>query len=149
MGHPHPTMKHPSSAPASTHHQAEKSPFQQRDLSILMVGPSQLRYGLSRTRKPKSRYKTNTFCPSFKLAPTNFNTDFSALESRKVAIPATRFVCPSGWADAAKVLTSTHHQAEKSPLRQRAPSHNPGVLWPLSSVCHPGNKKELRDPPNG
>ena len=34
---------------------AEKSPFQQHDLSILTVGPNQLKYRLSRTRKPKSR----------------------------------------------------------------------------------------------
>ena len=36
-----------------------------------------------RTSKPKSRYKTNTFSPSFKLAPTNFNTDFSAPKAEK------------------------------------------------------------------
>ena len=36
--------------------------------------------------------QTNTFFPSFKLAPTNFNTDFSALTSRKVATKPTRFV---------------------------------------------------------
>ena len=37
---------------------AEKSPFQQHDLSILIVGPNQLKHRLSRTRKPKS-YPTN------------------------------------------------------------------------------------------
>ena len=42
---------------------AEKSPYQQHDLSILIVGPNQLKHQLSRTRKPKSRHKTNTFCP--------------------------------------------------------------------------------------
>ena len=92
MGHPNTTMKHPLSTPTSTHHQAEKSPFRQRVLSILIVGPSQLKYRRSRTREPKSRYKTNTFCPSFKLAPTNFNTDFSASTTRKVATKPTRFV---------------------------------------------------------
>ena len=34
---------------------AEKSPYQQHDLSILTVGPNQLKNRLSRTRKPKSR----------------------------------------------------------------------------------------------
>ena len=71
---------------------AEKSPYQQHDLSILTVGPNQLKHQLSRTNTPKSRYKTNTFCPSFKLAPTNFNTDFSASTTRKVATKPTRFV---------------------------------------------------------
>ena len=42
---------------------AKKSPFQQHVLSILIVGSNQLQYRLSRTRKPKSRHKTNTFCP--------------------------------------------------------------------------------------
>ena len=93
---------------------AEKSPSQQHDLSILIVGPNQLKHRLSRARKPKSRpssnmkcpitrasrinmmksrYKTNTFCPiTLKLAPTNFNTDLPALTSRKVATKPTRFV---------------------------------------------------------
>ena len=42
---------------------AKKSPFQQHVLSILIVGSNQLKHRLSRTRKPKSRHKTNTFCP--------------------------------------------------------------------------------------
>ena len=42
---------------------AEKSPFQQHDLSILIVGPDQLKYRLSRTRKPKSQPSSNTQCP--------------------------------------------------------------------------------------
>ena len=42
---------------------AEKSTYQQHDLSNLIVGPNQLQYRLSRATKPKSRYKTNTFCP--------------------------------------------------------------------------------------
>ena len=82
----------PTKIPTFPHQKAKKSPFQQHDLSILIVGPNQLKYRLSRTRKPKSRYKTNTFCPSFKLAPTNFNTDFSASTTRKVATKPTRFV---------------------------------------------------------
>ena len=42
---------------------AEKSPFQQHDLSILIVGPNQLKYRLSGTRKPKSHPSSNTQCP--------------------------------------------------------------------------------------
>ena len=67
MGHPNTTMKHPLSTSTSTHHQAEKSPFRQRVLSILIVGPSQLKYRRSRTRKPKSHPSSNTQCP---ITPT-------------------------------------------------------------------------------
>ena len=42
---------------------ADKSPPQQRDLSSLQVGLNQLKHQLSRTNKPKSHHKTNTFCP--------------------------------------------------------------------------------------
>ena len=45
------------------HQKAEKSPQNQHVLSILQVGSHQLQYQLFRTNKPKSRYKTNTFCP--------------------------------------------------------------------------------------
>ena len=45
------------------HQQAEKSPQNQHVLSILQVGSHQLQYRFFRTNKPKSRYKTNTFCP--------------------------------------------------------------------------------------
>ena len=41
-------------------YKAEKSPFQQHDLSILIVGPNQLKYRLSGTRKPKSCPSSNT-----------------------------------------------------------------------------------------
>ena len=44
-------------------YKAEKSPFQQHDLSILIVGPNQLKHRLSRTRKPKSYPSSNTQCP--------------------------------------------------------------------------------------
>ena len=47
---------------------------------------NQLKHRLSRATKPKSHHKTNTFCPSFRLAPTTFNTDFPALTSRKVGL---------------------------------------------------------------
>ena len=49
---------------------AEESPFQQHDLSILIVGPNQLKHRLSRTNKPKSRHKTNTCCPLTRLSRT-------------------------------------------------------------------------------
>ena len=39
---------------ASPHQKAEKSPFQQHDLSIPIVCPNQLKHRLSGTRKPKS-----------------------------------------------------------------------------------------------
>ena len=42
---------------------AEKSTFQQHDLSILIVGPNRLKYRLSRIRKPKSHPTSNTKCP--------------------------------------------------------------------------------------
>ena len=45
------------------HQQAEKSLQNQHVLSILQVGSHQLQYRFFRTNKPKSRYKTNTFCP--------------------------------------------------------------------------------------
>ncbi len=45
------------------HQQAEKSLQNQHVLSILQVGSHQLQYRFIRTSKPKSRYKTNTFCP--------------------------------------------------------------------------------------
>ena len=48
---------------ASPHQKAKKSPFQQHDLSILIVGPNQLQYRFFRINNPKSRHKTNTFCP--------------------------------------------------------------------------------------
>ena len=48
-------------------YKAEKSPFQQHDLSILIVGPNQLKYRLSRTRKPKSHPSSNTQCPITRL----------------------------------------------------------------------------------
>ena len=49
--------------PTFPHQKAEKPPFQQHDLSILIVGPNQLKHRLSRTRKPKSHPSSNTQCP--------------------------------------------------------------------------------------
>ena len=45
------------------HQKAKKLPFQQHDLSILIVGADQLKDRLSRTRKPKSYPSSNTQCP--------------------------------------------------------------------------------------
>ena len=97
----HPPRWHPPPpTPTFPHQQAEKSPLQQHDLSILIVGPNQLKHRLSRTRKPKSHPSSNTqcpitpLCPSSTLALTTSNTDFPALTSRKVATKPTRFVHP-------------------------------------------------------
>ena len=77
-----PTMKQPTSMLIFPHQHAEKSLHNQHVLSILQVDSNHLQHRLSRTSKPKSRHKTNTFCPSSKLAATNFNTDFSDYRSR-------------------------------------------------------------------
>ena len=53
----------PTKMPTFPHQQAEKSLQNQHVLSILQVGSHQLQYRFIRTNKPKSRYKTNTFCP--------------------------------------------------------------------------------------
>ena len=44
------------------HQQADKSPHNQHVVSILHVGAHHLRYRCFRTNKPKTPYKTNTFC---------------------------------------------------------------------------------------
>ena len=53
------------------HQQAEKSLQNQHVLSILQVGSHQLQYRFSRTKKPKSHHKTNTFCPITHKSPHN------------------------------------------------------------------------------
>ena len=53
----------PTKTPTFPHQQAEKSLQNQHVLSILQVGSHQLQYRFFRTNKPKSRHKTNTFCP--------------------------------------------------------------------------------------
>ena len=55
-----PTMKQPPSMLFFPHQQAEKSPQNQHVLSILIVGPNQLKNRLSRTNKPKSHLSSNT-----------------------------------------------------------------------------------------
>ena len=56
-----PTMKQSSSMLIFPHQQAEKSLQNQHVLPILQVGSHHLQYRLSRTSKPKSCDKTNTF----------------------------------------------------------------------------------------
>ena len=63
-----PTMKQPTSMWLFPHQQAEKSLQNQHVLSILQVGCHQLQYRFFRTNKPKSRHKTNTFCPLTQIA---------------------------------------------------------------------------------
>ena len=66
-----PTMKQPTSMWIFPHQQAEKSLQNQHVLSILQVGSHQLQYRFSRTKKPKSHHKTNTFCPITHKSPHN------------------------------------------------------------------------------
>ena len=58
-----PTMKQPPSMLFFPHQQAETSPQNQHDLSILQVDSHHLQHQLFRTSKPKRRHKSNTFCP--------------------------------------------------------------------------------------
>ena len=60
--HP-PSWLTPATTPTFPHQQAKKSPQNQHVLSSLQVGLNQLKHQLSRTNKPKSHHKTNTFCP--------------------------------------------------------------------------------------
>ena len=87
-------MRHtrPTTTAPFPRQQADKSLHNHHVLSILIVGPNQLKHRLSRTSKPKSHPASNTFCPSSSLVPTNLNTDFPASISRKVTPPVTRSV---------------------------------------------------------
>ena len=71
---------------------AEKSPFQQHDLSILIVGPNQLKHRLSRTRKPKSYPSSNTQCPITRISngrPTDVEgVRWSGRQSCGATVPA-------------------------------------------------------------
>ena len=58
-----PTMKQSPSMVIFPHQQAEKSLHNQHVLSILHVGSHRLQHRFFRTKKPKSRHTTNTFCP--------------------------------------------------------------------------------------
>ena len=58
-----PTMKQSTSMWLFPYQQAEKSLQNQHVLSILQVGSHQLQYRFFRINNPKSRHKTNTFCP--------------------------------------------------------------------------------------
>ena len=64
--HPSPDQEaghHPRTQQATQPTHAEKSLQNQHVLSILQVGSHHLQHQLFRTNKPKSRHKTNTFCP--------------------------------------------------------------------------------------
>ena len=69
---------------------AEKPPFQQHDLSILIVGPNQLKHRLSGTRKPKSHPTSNTQCPITLLSRTNTPKSYP---SSNTQCPIIRNVC--------------------------------------------------------
>ena len=87
-----PTMKQPTSMLIFPHQHAEKSLHNQHVLSILQVDSNHLQHRLSRTSKPKSRHKTNTFCQSSTLTPTNFNTDFSGYRRKRGALDGVSWV---------------------------------------------------------
>ena len=91
----------PTKIPAFPYQQAERSLQNQHVLSILQVGSHQLQYRFFRINNPKSRHKTNTFCP---LTPT------------------ARPHAPT------KIPTFPHQKAKKSPFQQHEMSYNPEVL---------------------
>ena len=66
-----PRWRSPPSTATFPRQQADKSLHNHHVLSILIVGPNQLKHRLSRTSKPKSHPASNTICPSSSLAPTN------------------------------------------------------------------------------
>ena len=123
-------MKQPSPTPTFPHQQAEKSPHNQHDSSILHVGTHHLQYRLSRTNATKSHPASNTICPSSTSAPTTSNTDFPALTSRQVTIKPTRFVHPHSWSQPTKTPTFPHQHAEKPPHNQHVWSFNPPSVPP-------------------
>ena len=78
---------------------AEKSPFQQHDLSILIVGPNQLKHRLSAPESRKSPFQQHvaTGNPWAGRAHLDLTTRRSkapqaAAIARKVTLPATRLV---------------------------------------------------------
>ena len=86
------------------------------------LGPSRHRRAASSSRRGKggsSEHHDET--PAF-------DTDFDAPPSRKVAIPATRFVHPHSWSQPAKIPTFPHQKAKKSPFQQHVVSYNPITL---------------------
>ena len=73
---------------------AEKSPFQQHDLSILQVGSHQLQYRFFRINNPKSRHKTNTFCPlTLIVGPNQLKCRLSGTRKPK-SHPSSNTQCP-------------------------------------------------------
>ena len=91
----------PTKTPTFPRNKAERSLQNQHVLSILQVGSHQLQYRFFRINNPKSRHKTNTFCP---LTPT------------------ARPHAPT------KIPTFPHQKAKKSPFQQHEMSYNPEVL---------------------
>ena len=91
---------------------AEKSPFQQHDLSILIVGPNQLKYRLSRARKPQSHPSSNTKCPITRASRINM------AKSRHT----TNTFCP--------ITLNPGLHPERAPQAQNpGTSTGPGVRW--------------------
>ena len=76
-----------------------------------------------RGRPPPS---TNTQCPitpgTRQTRPTK--SDFPVQQSRKVTLPATRFVHPHSWSQPTKTPTFPHQHTEKLPFQQHAVSYN-------------------------
>ena len=58
---------------------------------------------------------------------TNFNVDFPAPASRKIATKPTRFVHPSSWLPPTSIPTFPRDKAEKSPQNQHVLSYNPTI----------------------
>ena len=56
---------------------------------------------------------------------TNFNVDFPAPASQKVATKPTRLVHPSSWLPPTSIPIFPHQKAEKSPQNQHVLSYNP------------------------
>ncbi len=71
---------HPTKITTFPRDEAEKSPFQQHDLSILIVGSNQLKHRLFLTSKPKSHPSSNTQCP---ITPVSYNPNAASSQSRQ------------------------------------------------------------------
>ena len=66
---------------------------------------------------------------------TNYKSDFPARQSRKVTLPATRFVHPHSWSQPTKIPTFPHHKAEKLRSQQHDMSYNPKDTLPGASTA--------------
>ena len=120
----------------------------------------QLKYRLSRTRKPKSYPSSNTKCP---ITPKSYRdgswgghtqgmmqysqergkhdqlkSDFPAPESQIATLPATRFVHPHTCSQPTKIPAFPHQKAKKPPFQQHAVSYNPQPpLEPRPGITKP------------